>query len=121
RVRRIVVTMNQVMKQARVLAVICPGLLEHSGRAHVSWNVATAVRRAEDGQTVEGSTIDVIRVVRVQPGHRLLVKEIALRLASLSGENLRGVRVFFSAIGLGLSSPLGGGWRQFVQARPPRL
>src|SRR5690349_20251701 len=61
RVRRIIVAMNQVMKQPGVFVIINPCFFEHTSGAHVRRFVATLVSCTKNRETVESYCVDVLR------------------------------------------------------------
>src|ERR1700752_320348 len=115
RVSWIVVTMNQIMKQARMGAMIYPGLFHQTSRAHVCRNVPTGVCGAKDCEPVESGAIYIFRIVCMQLGHSSLIADITLLFAAFSVEDLDRVEILLLTISLCFSSAFCGGWCEVVQ------
>ena len=63
------------------------------GRAHVRREIASLVRGAEDRQRVERRGVDVIRIARVQRGHRVGVEKIARVLLAFAVQHIERTQV----------------------------
>jgi hypothetical protein len=94
--------MDQVVEESRVFAVIFPSLFEHIGSSNVGRDVASAMCRPEDSESVESDGVDIIRIARMESGQRGFILEIALP-AALSVD-LNRIKIFLprSVLAFGL-------------------
>ena len=97
-VHRIVVTVNQVVRGAGMLRILREDLLDHRRGLHVGRGVPMVLAGAEQGEPVEGRRVEIVRVLLVQPPHRLRIRPVALGLRALGVERLDGIQVQLFAL-----------------------
>ena len=77
-VRRVIVTVNQLMNESRVFLMVYPRFLQHARGPHIGWDVAARVSCAESRERVKGRCINILRISLVELRHSGFIAEVAL-------------------------------------------
>src|SRR5437016_2279096 len=92
-VDRVVVTMNQVVNDARMPRMLRKNLFEYGGGAHVSGEIAAVLRSAQNGQRIEAGGIHVFGKLPVQFSEHEFVAAVTFFLSAIAEENLDALEV----------------------------
>ena len=93
RVGRIVVRVNQIVREARVIGMRRERLFESSGGLHVDRRVASTMRRSEERETVERGGVDVVRKRSTDAAHLLEIREVARLFVACAVQRLERAQI----------------------------
>ncbi len=117
RVDRIVVAVDEVVQHAGMLRMRRQNFFEQRRRAHVGGEIAALMGSAEEGESVEGGSVDVVGIAFVHDAHRIRVLEIALVFRAVAVKNFDRAKVVALALRLRFCQTIGRRCAEFLQHR----